>query len=134
MRNSLNVMAANKRLLEAAIREKELADMASFRDQLQREQGRARGFERQLAVSKGKVKSLEEDIVQLKNNEDRLNARISHADAASTELTRQLAEAKEKYEVELTAKIKEGVKKFIEKRRAQVAAKKSGSASIPPNE
>lgn len=137
MRDSLNDMVANQRLLEAVIREKELADMVDLRVQLQGEKERVRGLEWQLAdaqAEQGKVKSLEEEVIQLKSSEVQLNEKITTTDATAAELTRQLAEAKQKYEAELAAKIKEGVKEFIEKKRAQVTAKKSGSGSIPPNE
>ncbi|XP_026385357.1 uncharacterized protein LOC113280989 isoform X1 [Papaver somniferum] len=113
----------NQRLLDAAIREKELADMASLRVQLQREQERARGLETQLADAKaeqGRVKSLEEEIVQLKNNEAQLNAKITNAEAATTELARLLAKVKEEYRTELAAKIKEGVKEFIDNIRREL--------------
>ncbi|KAI3847356.1 hypothetical protein MKX03_023494, partial [Papaver bracteatum] len=81
-----------------------------------------------------KVKSLEEEVSQLKNDEAQLNVRITNVDAANTNLIRQIAKEKEKYEAELATKIKEGVKEFIEKRKAQVSSKKSGLGSIPPNE
>ncbi|KAI3838510.1 hypothetical protein MKX03_035536, partial [Papaver bracteatum] len=52
----------------------------------------------------GKVKALEERVVQLKQNEALLNDKLSDA---ADELTRQLDEAQKKHDMELTDGIKE---------------------------
>ncbi|XP_026458483.1 uncharacterized protein LOC113358997 [Papaver somniferum] len=53
LKDTFNVMDANRKLLEAALRQKKLAEMESLRSQLQQEQERARGLEKQLDETKG---------------------------------------------------------------------------------
>ncbi|KAI3886526.1 hypothetical protein MKX03_027827, partial [Papaver bracteatum] len=80
-----------------------------------------------LQPSKQRVKALEEQVVQLKQNEALLNTKLS--DAAVAELTRQLDEAKKKHIMELTDWIKEGIKAYIDEWRHKKAAENAGSGS-----
>ncbi|XP_026422490.1 uncharacterized protein LOC113318537 [Papaver somniferum] len=63
MKEFLNLVAANPKFLEAAIRQKELEEIGHLRSQLQGEEYRSRELEKQLNEAKadqGKVKALEE--------------------------------------------------------------------------
>ncbi|KAI3913819.1 hypothetical protein MKW92_025426, partial [Papaver armeniacum] len=77
----------------------------------------------------GKVKALEEQVVQLKQNEALLDTKISDA---ATELTRQLDVAHKKHEKEITDKVKEGVKEFINMRKSKLYAKSTDTGSANP--
>ncbi|RZC84605.1 hypothetical protein C5167_047389 [Papaver somniferum] len=90
MNEFLNLVAGNQKLLEAAIRQNKLEEIAHLRTQLQEEQHRSRELEKKLNEAKaeqGKVKALEEEVVQL-------NTKLGDAAA---ELTRQLDEAQKKH-------------------------------------
>ncbi|XP_026451227.1 paramyosin-like [Papaver somniferum] len=87
-----------------------------------------------LPLLEGKVKSLEEETARLKARETQLLGKVATAEAASTQLTLQLAAEKEKFKTELVTKVKEGVKAVAEKKRADPAAKKESPRSIPPKE
>lgn len=85
-----------------------------------------------LEVEQVKVKSLKEETVRLKARETQLLGQVATAEAASTQLTWDLASEKKRFNTKLVAKVKEGVKAVMEKKRADAAAKKDGSVSVPP--
>ncbi|XP_026378143.1 lamin-B1-like [Papaver somniferum] len=87
-----------------------------------------------LESEQGKVKSLEGEVARLKTRETQLLGKVATAEAASTQLTLDLAVEKDKFKTELVTKVKEGVKAVIENKRADVAAKKAGSGSAQPKE
>ena len=80
------------------------------------------------AAEQEKVKLLEEENVRLKTRETQLLGQVAIAEAASTQLTLDLAAEKERFKT----KVAEGVQAVMDKKRANAAAKRAGLGSVPP--